>query len=131
MKTGWTRLLYALPSLFTAAVVACNIRRIHLSIGSLLVLFVVAVMLLQYFIYRSDDPSDTGFYGSSSLGDEQKEKQVAYMHRFARILLSMLPLHLIFILLIPSDLLKGVGAVGVELLSFLVNSIVNAVKPIK
>lgn len=124
-------LLYLLPGIVTVALLACNYRRIGISPGSIGPLAAIGIMLLMFFIYRSDDVSATGYHVFSPFAEKSKEKQLRYMHRFARVLLSMLPLQFVFVFLIPNAILKAVCAVLVVFAAFLVNVVVNALRPIE
>ena len=85
----------------------------------------------MFFIYHSDDVSATGYHVISSTAEMSEEIQLRYMHRFARILLSMLPLQLIFVFLVPNAILKAVCSVVVVIAAFLVDVAVNAIQPIE
>lgn len=122
---------YLLPGIVTATLLAVNYRHIGISPGSIGPLAAMGIMLLMYFIYHSNDVSATGYYVFSSTADKSEEKQLRYMHRFARILLSMLPLQLIFVFLVPNAILKAVCAVVVVFATFLVDVAVNALQPIE
>lgn len=123
--------LYLLPGSFTVTLLACNYRRIGISPGSIGPLAAIGIMLLMYFIYHSDDVSATGYHVISSTAEMSEETQLRYMYRFARILLSMLPLQLIFVFLVPNAILKAVCAVVVVFATFLVDVAVNAIQPIE
>ena len=85
----------------------------------------------MFFIYHSDDVSATGYHVISSTAEMSEEIQLRYMHRFARILFSMIPIQLIFVFLIPNAILKAVCAVVVVFATFLVDVAVNAIQPIE
>ncbi len=128
MKKWVKMILYLLPAVFSVIVVLSHISRIHISIGSAGVLFVAGIMLAMYFVYRGNDVSATGFYVVSPTADDQEERQLNHMHSFARLLLCMLPMQLIFVFLFNSDLIKGLGAVGVLFLAFFLNLAVNMIQ---
>ena len=113
MKRVFRTVLYLLPSLITILVIVFNRRLFYISLASIAPLFCMGIMLLMWFIYHSDDVSATGFYVFSSFADDAKEKQLQIMHRFAGILLSLIPLQLIFVLLFSGTFVKAIGAAGV------------------
>ena len=123
--------LYLLPGIFTATLLAVNYRHIGISPGSIGPLAAIGIMLLMFFIYHSDDVSATGYHVISSTAEMNEETQLRYMHRFARILLSMIPIQLIFVFLIPNAILKAVCSVVVVIAAFLVDVAVNAIQPIE
>ncbi len=128
MRKLFKRLLYMLPTALSVTTVLCHHSHIHLSYGSFGVLAVVGTMLLMFFIYRGKDVSATGFYSASPTADAGEEKQLAQMHAFARILLCMMPLQLIFVFLFSNDLIKGLGAIGVLFLAILINIVMNLIQ---
>ena len=128
MKKPLKILLYLVPSILAVFLAAVNYRRISVSVGSIAPLFCLGIMLLMWFIYHSDDVSATGFYVISSFAEKNEEKQLQIMHRFANILLSLMPLQIVFILFFSELFVKVIGALAVVFLSFLIDAAINLIQ---
>ena len=95
--------------------------------GSLVPIIGIIVMLWQYFIYRGDDPSETGFYVASPYANSKREEQLEVMHRLAKIIIRCVPLQIIFLIYF-SDLGKAIGAAFVVILPFIFNSVIAIIE---
>ncbi len=127
MKKPLRIILYLLSTLVTILVIVFCRHLFCISPVSLAPLFCIGIMLLMWFIYHSDDVSATGFYVFSSFANDAEDRQLQIMHRFANILLSMIPMQLVFVLLFSGVFVKVIGALGVFFLSFMIDAAINLI----